>query len=437
MRAPQLTRRSFSKVALGTFPAIVPASVLGQGAPSNQLSIGFIGTGNNGTNWMLRFLQDARVRVRAVCDVNRKGGGYWDGTVRGREPARRIVNEYYGDNACLALNDFRELLARDDVDAIYIGTPDHWHAPMAIAAARAGKHIYGQKPLSLTVRGGRAMADAVKTAGVVWQTGSQQRSDRNFRIVCELARNGRLGKLHTVRVGLPGGRPDYGKTALLTETRPVPEGLDYEMWLGPAPYRPYAPARVGVNFRWVSDYSGGQVTDFGAHHIDIAQWGLGMDSSGPVAIRNPRAKFPPHPIYDTATEFHFECEYSGGVKLVCSDKERGGVRFEGSNGWAWANRGTHEVSAADIVSDPPGHGGIRLYRSSNHVTNFIDSCFTGKTTAAPVEAAHRSVSIAHLGNIALRKGRDLQWDPANERIIDDRGAEQLLDRPRRRPWELT
>ncbi|MDE0105927.1 MAG: Gfo/Idh/MocA family oxidoreductase [Bryobacterales bacterium] len=437
MPAPQLTRRTFSRAALCTFPAIVPASVLGQGAPSNQLSIGFIGTGNNGTNWMLRFLQDARVRVRAVCDVNREGGGYWEGTVRGREPARRIVDEHYGDNSCLALNDFRELLVRDDVDAIYIGTPDHWHAPMAIAAARAGKHIYSQKPLSLTVRGGRAMADAVKTAGVVWQTGSQQRSDRNFRIVCELARNGRLGRLHTVRVGLPGGRPDYGKTARLTETRPVPEGLDYEMWVGPAPYRPYAPARIGVNFRWVSDYSGGQVTDFGAHHIDIAQWGLGMDSSGPVAIRNPRAKFPPHPIYDTATEFRFECEYSSGVRLVCSDKERGGVRFEGSNGWAWANRGTHEVSARDIVSDPPGRGEIRLYRSSNHVTNFIDSCITGKPTVAPIEAAHRSVSIAHLGNIALRKGRALQWDPANERIIDDRGAEQLLDRPRRSPWELT
>ena len=431
------TRRTFAKTVVAGFPAIVPSTVLGQRAPGNQLAIGFIGTGNNGTNWMRRFLQDSRVRVLAVCDVNREGGGYWDGTVRGREPARRLVNEHYGDNSCVAEADFRELLGNDGIDAIYIGTPDHWHAPIAIAAARAGKHIYGQKPLSLTVRGGRAMADAVKTAGVVWQTGSQQRSDRNFRIACEVALNGRLGRLHTIRVGLPGGRPDYGKTAHLTDGEPVPDGFDYEMWLGPAPYRPYAPARVGVNFRWVSDYSGGQVTDFGAHHIDIAQWGLGMDASGPVAIRNPRARFPEHPIYDTATEFHFECEYASGVRMVCSDTERGGVRFEGSDGWAWANRGTHEVSARDIVAEPPGSREIRLYRSLDHVTNFVDSCFTGEPTVAPIEAAHRSVSIAHLANIALRTGRALRWDPASERILGDPGAEAMLDRTRRGPWQLT
>lgn len=425
------------KSALGGFPAIVPATVLGQDAPSNKLTIGFIGTGNNGTNWMRRFLRDSRVRVIAVCDVNREGGGYWDGTIRGREPARRLVNEHYGDNSCLALADFREVIRRDDIDSIYIGTPDHWHALIAIAAASAGKDIYGQKPLSLTVREGRAMADAVKTAGIVWQTGSQQRSDRNFRVVSELVRNGRLGKLLTVRVGLPGGRPDYGKTAHLATPRDVPDGFDYDAWLGPAPDAPYSPARVGVNFRWISDYSGGQVTDFGAHHLDIAQWGLGMDSSGPVSIREPRAKYAEHPIYDTATEFYFECEYASGVRLICSDKERPGVVFEGSDGWAWANRGIHEVSSRDIISEPTGSGEVQLYRSANHVTNFVDSCFSREPTVAPIEAAHRSVSIAHLANISLLTGRSLRWDPATERIADDKGANAMLERPYRQPWALS
>lgn len=422
---------------LGGFPAIVPATVLGQDAPSNKLTIGFIGTGNNGTNWMRRFLRDSRVRVIAVCDVNREGGGYWDGTIRGREPARRLVNEYYGDNSCLALADFREVIRRDDVDSIYIGTPDHWHALIAIAAARAGKDIYGQKPLSLTVREGRAMADAVKTAGIVWQTGSQQRSDRNFRVVCELVRNGRLGKLHTVRVGLPGGRPDYGKTAHLATPQDVPDGFDYDVWLGPAPDAPYSPARVGVNFRWISDYSGGQVTDFGAHHLDIAQWGLGMDSAGPISIREPKAKYAKHPIYDTATEFYFECEYASGVRLTCSDKERPGVVFEGSDGWAWANRGIHEVSSRDIISEPTGSAEVRLYRSADHVTNFVDSCFSRRPTVAPIEAAHRSVSIAQLANISLLTGRSLRWDPAIERIADDNGANAMLGRPYREPWALS
>lgn len=437
MTALTATRRTFMKATLGGFPAIVPATVLGQDAPSNKLTIGFIGTGNNGTNWMRRFLHDSRVRVIAVCDVNREGGGYWDGTIRGREPARRLVNEYYGDNSCLAMADFREVLRRDDIDSIYIGTPDHWHALIAIAAARAGKDIYGQKPLSLTVSEGRAMADAVKTAGIVWQTGSQQRSDRNFRVVCELVRNGRLGELHTVKVGLPGGRPDYGKTAHLAEPQDVPDGFDYDAWLGPAPDAPYSPARVGVNFRWISDYSGGQVTDFGAHHLDIAQWGLGMDSSGPVSIREPKATYAEHPIYDTATGFYFECEYASGVRLICSDTERPGVVFEGSDGWAWANRGIHEVSSRDIISEPAGNAEVRLYRSTNHVTNFVDSCFSREPTVAPIEAAHRSVSIAHLANISLLTGRSLRWDPAIERIDGDDGANAMLERPYRGPWALS
>ncbi len=436
MTVPTPSRRTFLHATALGFPAIVPSTVLGQEAPSNRLSMAFIGTGNNGTNWMRPFMEDSRVRVVAVCDVNREGAGYWDGSVRGREPARLMVNEHYKDDSCMAFEDFREVVGRDDIDGIYIGTPDHWHALIAVAAARAGKHIYGQKPLSLTVREGRVMADAVKTSGIVWQTGSQQRSNNNFHNVCELVRNNRLGRIHTVRVGLPSGRPDFGKVAHLTETEPVPEGFNYDMWLGPAPEKPFAPARVGVNFRWVSDYSGGQLTDWGAHHLDIAQWGLGMDSSGPVAIRSPRGRFEDHPIYDTATEFSFECDYASGTTLCCSTSERMGVRFEGSDGWAWATRGAHEVSARGLLTDPPMRNPEELYRSANHVTNFVDCCFSGKATAAPIEAAHRSVSIAHLANIAIKIGRDLKWDPRGERCQDDDTANSMLERPYRAPWSL-
>jgi len=250
-------------------PEIVPASALGREgavAPSNRITMGFIGTGNQGMGDMRYFLKDPRVQVLAVCDVNRESAGYWNGAVAGREPGRRRVEEAYADataggsySGCDAYNDYRDLLARTDIDAVEIATPDHWHAIQVIDACRAGKDIYCQKPLSLTVAEGRAMSDAVRDHGRVLQTGSQQRSDSHFRRACELVRNGRIGKLKTVRCGLPGGRPDLGKTCDRKAPEPVPDGFDYDLWLGPAPMKPFAPARCHVNFRWILDYSGGQV----------------------------------------------------------------------------------------------------------------------------------------------------------------------------------
>ena len=439
MQHRQITRRSFLKGAASAaiaIPTIVPCSVLGKDAPNEKITIGFIGTGNNGTNWLRPFLRDKRVKVVAVCDVNKEGPGYWGGTVRGREPARRLVDEFYDGKVCAAYEDYREVIARQDIDCIYIGTPDHWHALIAIEASRAKKDIYGQKPLSLTVAEGRAMADAVKSAGVVWQTGSQQRSDRNFRRVCELVRNGRIGKLHTVRCGLPGGIPDYGKTAHLTATQPVPEGFNYNRWLGPASEVPYCPARCGVNFRWILDYSGGQVTDWGGHHPDIAQWGMDTERTGPVAIKNARGKFAQHPVYNTATEYSFECHYENGVKLIISNRERGGVTFEGDDGWVWANRGRHMASSDEIRNSKIGEDEIHLYRSDDHVKNFIDCVVSRKETVAPIEVAHRSISLAHLGNIAMIKGRDLRWDPKKERVIGDEGANDMVSRNYRAPWKL-
>ncbi len=281
------------------------------------------------------------------------------------------------------------------------------------------------------------MSDAVKNYKRVFQTGSQQRSDHHFRRACELVRNGRIGKLHTVRCGLPGGRPDFGKTGDRKKPEPVPQGFNYEMWLGPTPSKPYAPARCHVNFRWIYDYSGGQVTDWGGHHPDCAQWGMNTEHTGPIEIRNAKAVFPPDLLWNTATEYYFEAIYANGVKLIISDKEPSGVTWEGSEGKVWANRGVHKTTPESLMTTKIGEKEIHLYKSDNHYRNFIDCVLSRKATAAPVEVAHRSITICHLGNIAMRLGRKtLRWDPAKEQILGDDEAAKMLSRPYREPWKL-
>ena len=449
---PPITRRDLIRKASLTatalaFPTIVPASALGRGgtvAPSNRVTMGFIGTGNQGTNDLHDFLKDERVQVVAVCDVNRESPGYWNGAVAGREPARRLVEETYAAQktsgayqGCAAYTDFNEMLARPDIDAVEVATPDHWHALIVLAACKAGKDIYCQKPLALTIVEGRAMSRAVHKYKRVFQTGSQQRSDPHFRRACELVRNGRIGTLQTVRCGLPGGRPDLGKTGDRKAPEPVPDGFDYNRWLGPAPEVPYAPARCHVNFRWIYDYSGGQVTDWGGHHPDCAQWGMGTEYTGPVEIRNARGVFPPDALWNTATEYYFEAVYANDVTLIISDKERGGVTWEGTDGWVWANRGAHDAGSKEILNSEIGPNEIHLYESNNHFRNFIDCVLSRKEPVAPVEIAHRSITICHLGNIAMRLRREsLRWDPEKERILGDSAAEKMLHRPYRAPWKL-
>jgi predicted dehydrogenase len=449
----KISRRQFLRTATSVtvgavaFPQILPASALGRDgkvAAGSRITLGVIGTGNQGLNDLRDFLNDERVQVVAVCDVNRESAGYWSGGVAGREPARRIVEEKYAEQrasgtykGCDTYVDFRELLARGDIDAVEVCTPDHWHALPVLLAAKAGKDIYCQKPLSLTIAEGRAMSDAVKKHKRVFQTGSQQRSDSNFRRAAELVRNGRVGKLHTVRCGLPGGRPDFGRTGGRKKPEPIPEGFNYDLWLGPAPQAPYAPARCHVNFRWIYDYSGGQVTDWGGHHPDCAQWGMGTERSGPVEIRAAKGTFPPDELWNTATEYYFEAIYANGVKLIISSKERGGVTWEGSDGWVWANRGSHDASSKEILNAEIGPNEVHLYESRNHFRNFIDCVISRKEPVAPVEVAHRSITICHLGNIAMRLGRDsLKWDPVKERIIGDAEAAKMLSRPYRDPWKL-
>ena len=446
------SRRDVLKQSMATalamgFPTLIPGRALGLSgsvAPSNRVALAVIGTGNQGFNDINSFLKDERVQIVAVCDVNRESAGYWEGKVGGREPARRLVEEHYAKNrpsgsyrGCAALADFREVLGRGDIDAVEICTPDHWHAIMVVEACKAKKDIYCQKPLSLTVAEGRTMSSAVSRSHVVFQTGSQQRSDAKFRRACELVRNGRIGALKTVRVGLPSGRNDYAKTGDRKKPEPVPEGFDYNFWLGPAPEAPYAPARCHVNFRWIYDYSGGQVTDWGGHHPDCAQWGMGTELTGPIEIRNAKGEFPPDPLWNTATEYRFEAIYDNGVAMIVSSHEKMGVTFEGSEGKIYVNRGELRSEPAGILESKIAPPGVHIYKSDDHFRNFIACVISREPTAAPVEVAHRSITICHLGNIAMRLNREkLRWDPRTEQIVGDDEASKMLSRSYRSPWTL-
>lgn len=448
------TRRDFIKkggAAMGAMiaiPTIIPASALGKNgfvAPSDRITMAVIGAGNQGGNDTRAFLQDERVQITTICDVNKKSDGYWDGKVAGREFMMEMVDQSYQEKfgkrykGTVGYEDFREVLQRKDIDVVEIATPDHWHAIPVMMAAAAKKDIYCQKPLSLTVQEGRDMSNAVKHHNVVFQTGSQQRSSEHFRWAVEMVRSGKIGKLKKVTCGLPGGTPDFGKTAHLTEIIPVPKDFNFDMWLGPAPEAPYQPCRTHVNYRWILDYSGGMVTDWGGHHPDIAQWGIGADASGPVRIQNPKSKWSNHPVYNTATEFYFEAIYENGVELIVGNTADdidipSGVRFHCEAGTVWATRSEHYADPVGLL-DIELEEKDRLYTSNNHYRNFIDCVISRKQTAAPAETAHRSITISHLGNIAMMLNQDLEWDPVNEKFKDNFLANQLLSRQIREPWD--
>jgi predicted dehydrogenase len=442
-------RRRFlqsASAALG-FPAIIPGSALGLNgatAPSRRTTLGLIGCGGRANDVVKNFLNDSRVQVLAVCDVERESTRYNKNITRktgalGREPMRRMIDAHYAGATCAAHEDFRDLLARSDIDAVQIATPDHWHAVQAVAAARAGKHIYCEKPLALTIAQGRFMSDAVRGAGVVWQTGSQQRSDVHFRMAAEFIRNRRLGPLKEIRVGLASDNRDNNGHASQTAPAPVPDGLNYDLWLGPAPDAPFCPARLHSNWRWFYDYSGGNITDFGAHHLDIVQWALGMDDSGPVALSDFSASWPaPGSLYTTPLTFAFTCRYADGTPVRVADKMDfgSGIQFIGELGSITTRRGGLKFDPIELRR-PLGKDDIRLYESRDHFRNFIDAIQDGVAPAAPIEAAHRSITVAHLANIALRLKRDrLEWDPETERVINDPDAHALTSRPMRAPWQL-
>jgi predicted dehydrogenase len=370
------------------------------------------------------------VQIMAVCDVDRSH----------RLEAKRIIDEAYGNKDCKDYTDFRDLLARSDLDAISIAVPDHWHSIPAIAAAQSGRDIYAEKPLSLTIHEGKAMVAAVERYGTVWQTGSWQRSQDHFRKACELVRNGRIGEVHSVQVGLPTGSAIEPQ-----KEEPVPEGFDYNFWLGPAPWAPYTKQRCHWNFRWILDYSGGQLTDWAAHHCDIANWGMGTEHTGPVSVAG-RGEFPRDGLWNASINYLLACEFAPGASPVApkgftmyvSNQFPMGAKFMGSEGWVYVDRGNRiETEPASLKDSVIGDNETHLYKSENHARNFFDCIRSRKQAIAPIQAAHRAISIAHLGNIAMKLGRAVQWDPAKQNFINDPEAERKLMRAMRAPWTIS
>lgn len=357
------------------------------------------------------------VQVVAVCDVEKQH----------REEAAKSFGK-----DCAEYADFRDLLHRKDVDAVVIGTPDHWHTAVAIAALKAGKDVYCEKPLTLFVEEGRQISKAQHKSGRIFQVGSQQRSDGRFRMACELVRNGRLGKLKRVEARLPNGSRGGP-----FEIKPVPDGLDWDMWLGPAPWTDYIPERTHGSFRHWYEYSGGMMTDWGAHHLDIVQWALGMDDSGPIRVESVGMLPANARGYNTATDFQVTYTYPGDIPVIAMHEGENGVRFEGEGGWIFVSRGKIEASNEAILKEPLSPGATRLYESNDHHQNFVDCVRSRKETICPAEVGHRSVTVCHLGNISLRMGgRRLDWDPERERFTNDDEANKMLSRPYRKPWKL-
>ena len=443
MNRHSVTRRDFLKtsaIAAGTvaLPHFVPASALGAGgvSPSDKIVIGYWGTGSMGSGHVRSFTGKSDVQAVAVCDVNREGTNYAGNRLAGREPSVKVIEDIYAKKKGVAsykgvkgYNDFREFLQHKGLDAVVISLPDHWHALAAVAAAKAGLDMYSEKPMARTIYEAREMVKAVRRYSRVFQTGSQQRSDRRFRHACELARNGYLGELKEVYAKVRGiSRP------CLFEGEPVPEGFDFDMWLGSAPQANYHPKRVsgsydcfGTAWRSWRDYSAGHMSDWGAHHFDIAQWGMGTDGSGPVEITPGSG-----PDADSLT-----FRYANGVPLIKKlGPHEGDVQFIGDKGWVGVSRRDIWASSESLLTLRTKPNDVHLYESTDHRQDFLNCVRSRKRPICDVEIGCSSVTVCLLGEIVTRLNRPLKWDPKRWRFVNDREAESLVRRPMRSPWVL-
>ena len=451
-----MKRRKFiSKTALGTaamigFPSIVPASVLGKNAPSNKINIGQIGCGRIARQHdLIDTMAFNNVNVMAVCDVdtNRMKDG------------KLLVDQFYQKKKEKAnykgtkmYEDYRKMLINKDIDAVLISTPDHWHSQPAIEAAMAGKDIYLQKPTSLTVKEGRQLVNAVQKNKVILQVGTQQRAMPQFRIAAELVRNGRIGKLHTVKIGLPGdpGGPE-------APAMPIPENLNFDMWLGSTPEVPYT--EIGVHPRkgysrpgWLrhENYGAGMITGWGQHHYDSAAWGMNTELVGPSSVQA-IADFPKSGLWNVHGDFMVKHEYENGITVLTSGGYPNGVRYEGSEGWIFVSRGTYVASSSDPValekskkaldaSDPKildskiGSNETHLYKIDDQHGNWIDCIESRKAPISPVNIGHMACVVCLISHIAMKIPRKLEWDSKIEKFINDNEANALLERPQRKPY---
>lgn len=449
------SRRSFlrqASVAAGlAAPAIVPSYVLGQNAPSNRVNVAAFGVGGRGTAVNGGIVKFDDVRYVAVCDAYENR----------REAKRKQWNELYGGDYVKAYSDPWEVMKRDDVDAVVVATPDHWHVPLAIAAARAGKAMYVEKPLSVALAwAGTLRKEFAKSRRRVFQYGTQQRSSSQFRYACELVRNGYIGELKRVETWCPDASQQWetfgGKNSLSVprygSLRPVPPpaGLDYDLWCGPSPMKPYTADRcTQFGTYHIYDFAIGFIAGWGAHPLDIAQWGLDADNTGPVFYEG-AGHVPDYGLLDTTDEWDIHCYYANGVVMRFMDyrtakplvtRYRGrwsdhGTTFFGSEGWISVDRSGLEARPASLEHVEFGPNDKRLHKSSDHGRNFIDCVKSGAETMSPLEAAIRSDTISHLSDIVVRLKRPLEWDPKTETIKNDPEATKMLDRPMRKKWEV-
>jgi len=437
MAAESMTdRRRFLKhtatLAAGAIalPTIVPARARGADgatAPSERSALGHIGTGGRGGSLLSNFLGQGGAQVRAVCDVKQAA----------RERARKMVNGRYRTEDCAVYSDLRKVVARDDIDAVVIATPDHWHVAAALMAVRAGKDVYVEKPLGLSVEQGKVLRREVGRYGTVLQFGTQERSSRHTRFACEMVRSGRIGQVRKITVA-----SRYSVASGNYPPMPVPDWLDYEMWLGPAPWAPYTANRV-INNHWfhISDYAVGFIAGCGIHTVDMAQWGNGTDHTGPLTVEG-TGEFPADGLCNCATGWDMNLEFANGVTMNFTDGKRNklGVLFEGDEGWVFVKEthlgGRVDANPKSMLHKPIGANEVHLRFSDHHQRNFLDCIKSRGKPVAPIEIAVRSDTLVHISDIAMRLGRKLRWDSTAERFVNDAEANRMLSRLARDPWHL-
>lgn len=434
----KISRRQFLAASAAiAVPTIIPTSALGRDggtAPSGRINIGVVGWGMMGPANTKGLMAEKDCQVVAACELDKTR----------LQKAVDAINTKNGNTDCKAYHDYREMMARDDIDAVMLAVPDHWHELVSTEAANHKKDIYGEKPLARTIAEQQAIVRAVQKNKIIWQTGSWQRSRADFHKAAEIVRNGLIGKVTHVDVGLPGGHTDFGKvlgTDKLQASNPPPE-LDYEFWTGPSKMLPYMEGRLHVNWRWHYNYGGGQLLDWIGHHCDIAHWGLDFDNTGPSEIEG-QGEFPPeNAIWNTATKYRINLKYPNNVTMTIAgghDDIKKGTKWTGTDGWVYVDRSGFDASKPEwkeMKQLPDELRKVKLYESTNHYRNFLDCVKSRKPTITPVETGHHSAIPGHLGLISMMTGRAIKWDAQKEVILGDDAASKLLTRPYRAPWKM-